>query len=168
VDTDSILVQQAGKAGIVKVIGRGSFKNARLVKAFSEQIDSLGIEEIVYDMKDCSHMDSTFMGVMAGLAVEQRKRNNIKMRLIHLTDRNFELLNTLGLTHFLDVQTSATDLHGQKMIPLGMDVKPESKREISEVMLEAHENLLAANPENAAQFQDVVSFLRERLGVVVA
>lgn len=167
-DTDSILVQQAGKVGIVKVIGRGSFKNARLVKAFSEQIDSLGIEEIVYDMKDCSHMDSTFMGVMAGLAVEQRKRNNIKLRLIHLSDRNYELLETLGLTHFLDVQTSAPDLQGQKLTPLGMDVQPETKREISEVMLEAHENLLAANPENAAQFQDVVSFLRERLGVVVA
>jgi hypothetical protein len=41
--------------------------------------------------------------------------------------------------------------------PVGED--PEAKRE---TIIEAHENLVAANPDNAVRFKDVIEFLKHK------
>jgi hypothetical protein len=49
---------------------------------------------------------------------------------------------------------------------LGTTLNEQTRSEIesARLMLEAHENLIAADPENAAKFQDVLTFLKSRLG----
>ncbi|GAB4252679.1 MAG: hypothetical protein OHK005_19910 [Candidatus Methylacidiphilales bacterium] len=166
-DEDSILVHQTGPLGIVKVNGRGSFRTARLVKLFGEQAEALGISKIAYDLKDCTYMDSTFMGVMASLGAAQRKRTGEALQVFNPSPRNLELLENLGLNHLLDIR-SGPGPTSPASNPVEIVAQPESKQEISEMMLDAHEALVEVNPANAAQFQDVITFLRERLGLNVA
>ncbi|MFQ3671521.1 MAG: STAS domain-containing protein [Verrucomicrobiia bacterium] len=166
-DEDSILVHQAGPLGIVKVNGRGSFRTARLVKLFGEQAPALGVSRIAYDLRDCTYMDSTFMGVMASLGAAQRKKTGVALEVYNPSPRNLELLQNLGLNHLLDIKTGpGPEPHQARAVELAAE--PESKQEISEMMLDAHEALVELNPANAAQFQDVITFLRERLGLNVA
>lgn len=164
-DEDSILVHQAGPVGIVKVNGRGSFRTARLVKLFGDQAEALGISRIAYDLRDCTYMDSTFMGVMASLGAAQRKRTGQTLEVFNPSPRNLELLQNLGLHHLLAIKTGDTPMASKEV---KIESGPESKRAISEVMLDAHEALADLNPANANQFQDVITFLRQRLGLNVA
>ncbi len=166
-DEDSIWVHQAGPLGIVKVNGRGSFRTARLVKLFGEQASALGVSKIAYDLRDCTYMDSTFMGVMASLGAAQRKQTGEPLQVFNPSPRNLELMENLGLNHLLDIQAGPGPTP-RAARPVEITAEPESKQEISEMMLDAHEALVEINPANAAQFQDVISFLRERLGLNVA
>jgi anti-anti-sigma factor len=168
VEEDSILVHQAGSVGVIKVEGRGSFRTARLVKIFGEKADSLGISEIIYDLRNCTYMDSTFMGVMAGLGAAQRKNSGVPLAVYHTSPRNLELLENLGLNHLLDLKKGEIPISPTSTETVGLDTSAGSKEEISEIMLDAHETLIELNPANAAQFKDVVTFLRERLGLTIA
>jgi anti-sigma B factor antagonist len=163
VDASSILVQQAGPVGLIHVVGRGSFKNASQVKQFAERAASLGILRFIYDLRECTHMDSTFMGTMAGLAIESRNRGQGPMKVVLTSAALLELLQTLGLDYLMEIHQSAPELAGPAT-QIGIDAKEHSKNEVSQLMLDAHENLVEADFSNADRFQDVLSFLRDRAG----
>ncbi len=163
-DASSILVQQAGPVGLIHVVGRGSFKNASQVKQFAEMAPSLGILRFIFDLRECTHMDSTFMGTMAGLAIEARTRGQKPLKVVLVSPTLLEMLQTLGLDHLLEIHQSAAELADPSCTAVGMEQKEQCKNEISRLMLEAHENLVEADFSNATRFQDVLSFLRERSG----
>lgn len=157
------MVGQAGNTAYIKVQGRGSFKNAPSVKGYAVHIQDQGVPRLVIDLKECTHMDSTFMGVMAGLSMERRRRNLSKITIRHVNTRNSELLEQLGLDRLLDMpsesQPDATppDLDRLKASPL-------EKQEMTRTMLDAHQNLVEIDAENSAKFEDVITFLRRKLG----
>ncbi|MEM6822123.1 MAG: STAS domain-containing protein [Verrucomicrobiota bacterium] len=158
----SILIAQESESAFVKVIGKGSFKNAKLLKDFSETVRKEGITRFILDLQLCKHMDSTFMGVLAGLASEQKKHEGDPPKVVHLSGRNRELLETLGLDKVLtlgDDSEEGSDKDYEQLKTLN----EESKEEAAKTMLEAHENLIEADQRNATKFQDVVKFLRHKL-----
>lgn len=158
----SILVAQEGTSSFIKVVGRGSFQNAGLVKTYAERVARQGVVSFVIDLQDCSYMDSTFMGVLAGLARQQRERKAPAPRIVHLNPRTTELLTTLGLDRILDLEAPASPAQ-PNLQPLIPD-QPPSKTETAQTMLEAHRHLIDSHQDNAAKFQDVVQFLEAKLG----
>jgi hypothetical protein len=110
-------------------------------------------------------MDSTFLGVLAGLALklaEDRPECPQALNLIAANERVLDMLDNLGVQHlFRIVKNSAP--------PPGSFTAVESsgasapKAEISRTCLEAHELLMAVNPENVSKFKDVAAFMAEEL-----
>jgi hypothetical protein len=110
-------------------------------------------------------MDSTFLGVLAGVALELRKKSpDGSLVLARVGQRNLELIRNLGLHRLLTLDT------GQATAPANLDncrdalnCQTHTELENARLVLEAHENLVAADEANRTKFQDVLAFLRNRV-----
>jgi anti-anti-sigma factor len=167
-DDSAILVSQSAGVAYIRVIGRGSFKNARYVKLFSEKMLELGTSRLVVDMQLCTHMDSTFMGVLASLSIQARKRNIQPPRIVNASARVVELLHNLGIDRMLKIETDAVNLTQESFSQVPSSLSFHSKDEITQTMLEAHEALVDSDERNRLKFQDVISYLRDKLGVTTS
>ena len=158
--------------GLVRVIGRGSYRISPALKEFTSAALDRGAAGIVLDMTDCIGMDSTFMGVLAGLAMRLRKEERADGRvvLINLSPKLRRLLTTLGLDQLVDVHLTGEtppDLDAfsdRGLQEEGADAPTASSRKSRmQTMLSAHEDLVEALPQNRPQFKDVLDFLRQDL-----
>lgn len=163
--TDRLLVRTDGTDAIVRVEGRGSFKVSAGLKEFGLAAHARGAQRLLFDMAACVGMDSTFMGVSAGLAVRYRQSGGVW--LLNLTPKTHQLITTLGLDRLVHASLQGEaprelteKLQGQdEETPLAPgDRVPQST---AAMMLEAHEALVDIAPENLSRFRDVLTYLRE-------
>jgi anti-sigma B factor antagonist len=154
----SIQVGVNGPVVWVRVAGRGSFLESGSLKEFGREMVNRGYREFVFDLQECAMMDSTFMGTMAGMALRLKELGQGHLRVIHCGDRSRDLLSGLGLDQIFDIQ--ANGAAAPECEALG---KTESKREQAATMLEAHEALCEARPENLTRFKDVLEYLKQDL-----
>jgi anti-sigma B factor antagonist len=87
------------------------------------------------------------------------------LHIVHCGNRSQELLSGLGLDQIFDIHAN-----GSRAPECGaLERAPEDKsreaqkQEQAETMLEAHEALCEAAPENLFRFKDVLDFLRQDL-----
>jgi anti-sigma B factor antagonist len=161
----SILVGCNNKVVWIKVEGKGSFQNSQGMKDFAREMMNRGHREFVLDLKNCSVMDSTFMGTLAGMGLRLKELGQGTLHVINSNDRNCDLLQNLGLDHLFELDSAdvARNLH-----PGGIEALTTnafSKSNTAEMMLEAHEALVEAAPENEARFKDVLEYLKTDLQV---
>jgi anti-sigma B factor antagonist len=149
---------------IVRIQGRACVANSTQVHDFFVQMISQGKMRFVVDFADCASMDSTFLGVLAGAALELRRQVPPgSLVLCRVGRRNLELLRNLGLHRLLTVDSGDFQMEfGPKAAPLkgGREL---GELEAARMVLEAHENLVAADPANQGKFQDVLAVLRNRV-----
>jgi anti-anti-sigma regulatory factor len=155
---------------LVKVRGRASFQNSQLVRDFFQQAIGEGRRRFAVDFAECAGMDSTFLGVLAGAALELRKAVPAgSLVFLRLGARNLELVRNLGL-HRLATVDPGNAGDGTAPVPAGGSgpVKPLEGPKLAEVesarlCLKAHENLIAADHGNLGKFQDVITILKNRV-----
>ena len=58
---------------VVRVEGRACFQDSASLKEFTSVLIKQGKTRFVFDLQHCASMDSTFLGVLAGSAMELRK-----------------------------------------------------------------------------------------------
>lgn len=162
--TPAILVGTAGKTVQVRVVGKGNFLNSTGLKEFAKEMINRGYREFTVDMLNCPLVDSTFMGTLAGIALRLKELGSGELRAVQLNERNYDLLSNLGLDQLFTLCR-----HGEtgpcappavvEVLPSG----PVDKTTQAQTMLEAHEAVVEANPENAAKFKDVLEYLKNDL-----
>ena len=161
----SIQVGVRGPTVWVKVEGKGSFLNSGNLKEFAREMLDRGYREFVMDLADCAMMDSTFMGTMASVALRLKELGRGHLHIVHCKNRSQELLSGLGLDQIFDIHGNgarAPEFEALEQTPRGQSPEAE-KKEQAETMLEAHEALCEAAPENLFRFKDVIDFLRQDL-----
>jgi anti-sigma B factor antagonist len=161
----SIQVGVRGPTVWVKVEGKGSFLNSGNLKEFAREMLDRGYREFVVDLADCAMMDSTFMGTMASVALRLKELGHGHLHIVHCGDRSQQLLSGLGLDQIFDIYgDGARAPECEALEQATRDQSPHSrKEEEAETMLEAHEALCEAAPENIFRFKDVLDFLRQDL-----
>ncbi len=148
---------------VVRIEGRASFQNCSCLRDFIAEMMRRTKVRFVINFEHCVSIDSTFLGVLAGAAIELRKLTpQGSLVLARVGQRNLELIRNLGLHRLLIVD--AADF------PMGFDPQcralecpPRPEIETARLVLEAHENLVRADEANRAKFQDVLAFLRNRV-----
>lgn len=161
----SILVGCTNKVVWIRVEGKGSFQNSSGMKEFSKEMMNRGYREFVVDLKGCPVMDSTFMGTLAGMALRLRELGQGRLHVVNLNDRNSDLLQNLGLDQLFAMNSAPVgdgELSGEKEIVRNAAT---DRKEQAETMLEAHEALVEAAPENITKFKDVLEYLKQDLHV---
>ena len=104
------------------------------------------------------------MGVLASVGLRQRRDSDELMVLVNVNPQNVRLLQTLGLSHFLNVRAT-----GQGAPEVGnAEFRTAQPAKVSNTdrivhMIEAHENLLETDSENAVRFESVLKYLNESL-----
>ena len=166
-EPDGILVTIEGTTALVCLCGRGSFKNSASLKEFGNTALEQHAFTFVINMQRCVGMDSTFMGVLAGLASRSRAKGG-KIEMINLSSHTRGLLSTLGLDQL--IQTYMTESSPEELQKLfieddanlsSLNTQEPNKQKIAETMLQAHETLVDVCPDNLSKFADVLTYLHE-------
>lgn len=148
---------------VVRIEGRASFQNSGCLRDFIAEMLQRGKTRFVLDFNQCASMDSTFLGVLAGAALELRKSAPQGSLVIARTNqRNLELIRNLGLHRLLTVDTGDAS-SSNTACNTALECRSGSEIENARLVLEAHENLVSADDANRAKFQDVLTFLRRRV-----
>ncbi len=109
-------------------------------------------------------MDSTFMGTMAGVALRLKELGHGHLCVVHCGQRSRDLLSGLGLDQILTIRSNGSN--PPECQSLGKDpAEPANatKKEQAQTMLDAHEALCEAAPENLLRFKDVLDYLKQDL-----
>lgn len=135
------------------------------MKDFAREMMNRGLRQFVVDLEQCPVMDSTFMGTLAGMALRLRELGTGSLHAIHLNTRNRDLLHNLGLDQLFEIETKGLQekFDATSVQELSQDAAQTSKADTAETMLQAHEALVEAAPENETRFKDVLEYLKNDL-----
>jgi len=148
---------------VVRIDGRACFQNSMCLRDFISEMLARGKTRFVLDFQNCTSMDSTFLGVLAGAALELRKANkDASLVVTRVSQRNLELMRNLGLHRLLAVDAGDTAENTPRN-DSSLECKPQSEIDNARHVLEAHENLVKLDETNRTKFQDVLAFLRNRV-----
>ena len=161
----SIQVGVNGDAVWVKVEGKGSFLNSGNLKEFTREMVNRGYREFVVDLEKCVMMDSTFMGTMAGVALRLKELGHGHLHVIHCGERSRNLLTGLGLDQIFSIHANGATAPRCELLqkePIAESLE-EKKQENARQMLDAHQALCDAAPQNLSRFKDVLDYLKQDL-----
>lgn len=156
----------------VKVAGRANFSGSVDFKTLVTSLWDKGYHRFVLDLSECLLMDSTFLGVLAGLGLKLNNHNPVPaqgsngnghhaIELLNPSPRISDLLENLGITHLFDI--SRGPLTTECLVQLDHSPTSSDRREVQKTCLEAHQTLMDVNPANVPKFKDVAQFLAEDL-----
>jgi anti-anti-sigma factor len=158
--TDDLQAAISGDKVFVRVTGRGSFKVSATLKQFIAEISAKQpISTVALDLAECIGMDSTFMGVLAGLS-GRLKQNGQTLELINLSDKNAQLLATLGVDKVINHYSHS---HGHELPDKpgqSLPTAAATKKDLAETALQAHETLAELSEENRPRFKRVIEYLK--------
>ena len=154
----------------VKVAGRANFSGSVDLKTLVNTLWDKGYHRFVLDLSECLLMDSTFLGVLAGLGLKLNNNNqpatangngngNHAIELLNPSARIADLLENLGITHLFDITRG--QLTTECLVKLDHAPSQTDRREVQQTCLEAHRTLMNVNPANVPKFKDVAQFLAE-------
>jgi anti-anti-sigma factor len=159
-NNDDLQAAIIGDKILIRVSGRGSFKVSATLKQFIAEVASKqSISVVALDMTECIGMDSTFMGVLAGLSGRLKQRDQA-LELINLSEKNEALLATLGVDQ---VVSHYSHSHGHELPALETQSLPTAsatKKDLAETALQAHETLVELSEENRPRFKRVIEYLK--------
>lgn len=149
----------------LKVEGRADFTSSVDLKKLLNELWERGYNHFVFDLCQCQMMDSTFLGMLCGVALSFANGDPAgSPRCLELVNPNARLrgiLETLGVAHlFKMVQQDHPRIGRYEPLAKGADC---TRMELVRTSLEAHQTLMTVNPENTAKFKDVARFLAEDL-----
>ena len=142
---------------LVRICGRASYQNSAPLTTFFQKMMANDQPRFRLDFSQCTTMDSTFLGIIAGAAIAARKHTSKgEFTIAALSKRNLQLFRNLGLHRLTTIEATPST------IPLPSEMKALDDQDVvnRQTMLEAHETLSGLGEGNRAKFQDVVTFLR--------
>ena len=143
---------------VVQVNGKANYLNCNAFREFIEKVIAGGSRKLFVDFENCKGMDSTFLGILAGTAIQLRKLTPLGELIVgNLSERNYELICNLGLQNLLIISKD------QAAASKTFDALKNQEVSDAKNILKAHENLTAADQENVGKFQDVIAFLRNQV-----
>jgi anti-sigma B factor antagonist len=153
------------KFACVKIAGRANFTSSPDFKTLLGELVQKGYKHFIIDLSECVLMDSTFLGVLVGFGLKMKPGTGGDSREIELLNPNTrvsELLENLGALHLFKIMSGALQLPDDVTISMPASVNP-THEQVTRTCLEAHQTLMAVNPDNVARFKDVTQFLAEDL-----
>ena len=149
----------------MKVEGKGSFLNSGNLKEFTREMVNRGYREFVVDVENCVMMDSTFMRTMAGVALRLKELGHGHLHVVHCGERSRSLLTGLGLDQIFDIHSNGTAAPQCELLQRDKanGASTDEKKKVSADMLDAHQALCDAVPQNFSRFKDVLDYLKQDL-----
>jgi len=169
---ESIQVGCLGPVAWVKIGATANHENAACVKQFLMSRFDRGCRQFVVDLCDHPGIDSTFIGMLCrlGRRIDEAGGGGV-VDVINPGERNAKSIRKLGLDRYIRIDLDGDRWQRERLLvaenlskPLTCGA-PVDRIEHAELVLEAHEALIAANEENRSRFCDVVEFLRQELEV---
>src|SRR3974390_484580 len=95
------------KFACIKITGRANFSSSIDFRTLVNELVQKGYKYFVLDLSECTLMDSTFLGVLAGFGLKMNaSQNELTSPAIELRNPNpriMDLLESLGVLHLFKV-----------------------------------------------------------------
>ena len=160
--TPILLAARVGDAVCVKLAGRANFATSVDFKRLVTEARARGAQRFVVDLAACPLMDSTFLGVLAGLGTalssDELPPEQRPIELLNPTAKVTDLIDNLGVLHLFRVVHGASP---EQLAYTAVESAGATKLDLSRNCLEAHQVLMDLNPANVAKFKDVAKFFAE-------
>lgn len=158
------LVDPYSEPVILKVTGRATYLNCGPLAELFRQLLLRGKRNFIIDFQKCTGMDSTFLGVIAGLAIDVSGQNDEgHLTLCRLSNRNLELVRNLGLHRIAVVEANDFPMHFNKNSAKSLAENQQDQVANAKMILKAHENLVYIDQDNFKKFQDVIQYLKTQI-----
>lgn len=139
--------------------------NSPRMKAWVEEHISLGSHQFVIDLQDCTGMDSTFMGTMAGIAMRLMRFPDGRLYVTDASEKNAQSLEDLGLGSFIEINPdSAAWIDDKALIRKSLvECSDSVANDRAQHVYEAHKQLVDADEGNTEKFSTVLDCLEAEL-----
>jgi anti-anti-sigma factor len=156
--------QLPDKVAVLRVVGRCTFQNSAYLEKASDICDKQGDCAFVLDLERCESMDSTFLGVLAGIAMRQKRQGRGNLIAVNASPSLQRTMSLLGLTHVLDLRERRIEGKPDREIEVGEgDQVRMSRADQVAHMIEAHQRLIEVDSGNEVRFDNVLQYLGESL-----
>ncbi len=149
---------------LLRIVGRGCFLNSRILKDFMENMLEKNYLQFIFDLSECLTMDSTFMGMLAGIAMKLHQKKEGTICLVNPNKQCYRLLSTLGLDQIMEIHSHFSNPSDISQDFKGIQSeKSYSKKEKLIHAIEAHKNLMKIDSQNKLKFENVINLLERDL-----
>lgn len=148
------------RAVYLRVNGLASMNNCLCVRDFLEDMAAKGRTFLVVDLKYCTGMDSTFMGVLAQAATHDRSGRRMAVAVVNADEHLVGLLRSVGLTEIIYVDPEpfeAPDLEFHRL------EETATEKERLDLIRSAHEHLMRISQKNECLFGPLIRAIEEEM-----
>jgi anti-anti-sigma factor len=129
----------------------------RFVDALLQRFDG---EDLVVDLSEADAIDSTNLGEIARIAVLLAERCSKRAAIVSPRFEISQVLYSMAFDEVFDICTeSSKDVGGEPIPDVGA-----TRRQSSQVILDAHRRLMQLSEGNRRQFSEVVELMERELG----
>lgn len=145
-----------------KLSGELRYTNATGMDDLVERLfaSQLNCQQLVVDLNAASFMDSTYIGLLASLARYCQQQQLPRPTLFSTNKEVNDLLFSLCLEQAFDIVQQATSTEPAMA---GIAAQHYSEQQQGQMILRAHEALIALNDKNKTAFAPVVELLKQQL-----
>lgn len=159
--SDRIEVARSQDVVLVRVHGLARLANAMIFEEFCADMIERKFRYFIIDLADCRGMDSTFMGILVGLAQTTFENKETHVCLINASDYCKTLLRTLGLERIVRIVNVPIRL--PRVAGFALEDVPCSDEERLAIVQRAHENLVKLDERNARELGSFLAVLKDEI-----
>ena len=119
------------------------------IRGFVEDMLKEGHRRFLFDLESCTAMDSTFIGIMAGVSMYQQGEGVPQVIIVNASPKNRKPLEDLGLAELVVI-------HDGKVEPPPVTTQriydEPAEEERIDLVREAHRNLMRVSSQNEERF----------------
>lgn len=158
---DRIEVVTSQDVVLVRVAGLARLSNAMLFEEFCADRIERSCRFFIIDLAQCRGMDSTFMGILVGLAQTTSENGATHVCVINASAYCQSLLSMLGIERIIRVVDKPIRLPPLEGVVLeDVQCSDETRLQLVE---KAHESLCRLDDRNASQLQAFVEALKAEM-----
>jgi anti-sigma B factor antagonist len=158
-----LLVAEQGPLILFQLHGRGTLK---LCQEFSLYCDDMLVREdiksVMLDLANCASMDSTFMGIMVKIGI--RAKGRLALLVVNANESHHDLLDGVGVSRVWKYVNSPVPELSWATLAAATAGAVKDMAGKSQIILEAHQALMAIDPANIPKFQNVVDMIANETG----
>ena len=149
---------------IIRLIGE--MKYTTMAPDFEKFIDILlgkdEITEIIVDMRECTYIDSTDLGILARIAVTQAQRQAPQPLIVLEAGAVVEkTIYEIGLGHLFNLATTV-ELGSAEFTEV-KDGGAQDELALAKLMVGAHQQLVDIDENNREKFAAVIEFMEQEI-----
>ena len=115
------------------------------------------VTAVSLDLSECEYMDSTFLGLIVGLAKRLKADSDRKISLFGISPTCVGLLKTIGVLKLVDIVETPPNF------PDTLEQVGRVGTTTAQFLLDSHEELASLSEENRARFSALNGMLRESI-----
>lgn len=140
----------------IRVKGNASFACAPPLRELAKKLAAEQFAGLKIDLEECTWMDSTFMGMLAMLGLNAKKKG-APAEIYNASEQNEKLLCGLGLKKVFTFKTGEFAAEGG-VSAASNESTPEGR---ARNVLDAHQTLMDIDEGNVQKFEKVVEYVKK-------